>query len=144
MFDFLLVVWLFLETHQGASRGHAGTALSPSWLQQGFHDRSLPAAACQAHPHGWGLCKMRISVPFLSLGGVFYWASPQWSLIFGITVNFIVNVKCTGRHHCWFFFFFFCFLEERNYICDQCGQTFKQRKHLSVHQMRHSGAKPLQ
>ncbi|XP_028843311.1 zinc finger protein 276 [Denticeps clupeoides] len=34
--------------------------------------------------------------------------------------------------------------EERNYICDQCGQTFKQRKHLSVHQMRHSGAKPLQ
>ncbi|MEQ2293735.1 hypothetical protein AMECASPLE_036520, partial [Ameca splendens] len=33
---------------------------------------------------------------------------------------------------------------ERNYICDQCGQTFKQRKHLSVHQMRHSGAKPLQ
>ncbi|XP_031697235.1 zinc finger protein 276-like [Anarrhichthys ocellatus] len=36
------------------------------------------------------------------------------------------------------------FPEERNYICDQCGQTFKQRKHLSVHQMRHSGAKPLQ
>ncbi|KAJ8343913.1 hypothetical protein SKAU_G00312420 [Synaphobranchus kaupii] len=34
--------------------------------------------------------------------------------------------------------------EVRNYICDQCGQTFKQRKHLSVHQMRHSGAKPLQ
>ncbi|KAK7922056.1 hypothetical protein WMY93_008958 [Mugilogobius chulae] len=34
--------------------------------------------------------------------------------------------------------------EERNYICDECGQTFKQRKHLSVHQMRHSGAKPLQ
>ncbi|KAM4722726.1 zinc finger protein 276 [Rhinophrynus dorsalis] len=34
--------------------------------------------------------------------------------------------------------------EERNYICDQCGQAFKQRKHLSVHQMRHSGAKPLQ
>ncbi|KAM9807635.1 zinc finger protein 276 [Neosynchiropus ocellatus] len=34
--------------------------------------------------------------------------------------------------------------EERNYICDQCGQTFKQRKHLSVHQLRHSGAKPLQ
>ncbi|XP_041852686.1 zinc finger protein 276 isoform X2 [Melanotaenia boesemani] len=34
--------------------------------------------------------------------------------------------------------------DERNYICDQCGQTFKQRKHLSVHQMRHSGAKPLQ
>ncbi|XP_057692670.1 zinc finger protein 276 [Corythoichthys intestinalis] len=34
--------------------------------------------------------------------------------------------------------------EERNYICDQCGQTFKQRKHLSVHQMRHSGVKPLQ
>ncbi|XP_069757972.1 zinc finger protein 276 isoform X2 [Narcine bancroftii] len=33
--------------------------------------------------------------------------------------------------------------EERNYICDECGQTFKQRKHLSVHQMRHSGAKPL-
>ncbi|XP_056381969.1 zinc finger protein 276 isoform X2 [Hyla sarda] len=33
---------------------------------------------------------------------------------------------------------------ERNYICDQCGQAFKQRKHLSVHQMRHSGAKPLQ
>nr|XP_049580462.1 zinc finger protein 276 isoform X2 [Syngnathus scovelli] len=33
---------------------------------------------------------------------------------------------------------------ERNYICDQCGQTFKQRKHLSVHQMRHSGVKPLQ
>uniref|UniRef100_A0A3Q3D8A5 Zinc finger protein 276 n=1 Tax=Hippocampus comes TaxID=109280 RepID=A0A3Q3D8A5_HIPCM len=31
-----------------------------------------------------------------------------------------------------------------NYICDQCGQTFKQRKHLSVHQMRHSGVKPLQ
>ncbi|MED6256484.1 hypothetical protein ATANTOWER_027243 [Ataeniobius toweri] len=38
----------------------------------------------------------------------------------------------------------FVFSEERNYICDQCGQTFKQRKHLSVHQMRHSGAKPLQ
>ena len=36
------------------------------------------------------------------------------------------------------------FPDERNYICDQCGQTFKQRKHLSVHQMRHSGAKPLQ
>ncbi|XP_019753000.1 zinc finger protein 276 isoform X2 [Hippocampus comes] len=35
-------------------------------------------------------------------------------------------------------------LTERNYICDQCGQTFKQRKHLSVHQMRHSGVKPLQ
>ncbi|XP_032891552.1 zinc finger protein 276 isoform X1 [Amblyraja radiata] len=34
--------------------------------------------------------------------------------------------------------------EERNYICDECGQTFKQRKHLSVHQMRHTGAKPLQ
>ncbi|KAL8195111.1 UNVERIFIED_CONTAM: hypothetical protein K2H54_046795 [Gekko kuhli] len=34
--------------------------------------------------------------------------------------------------------------EVRNYICDECGQTFKQRKHLSVHQMRHSGAKPLQ
>ncbi|KAM9469828.1 zinc finger protein 276 [Clarias gariepinus] len=34
--------------------------------------------------------------------------------------------------------------EVRNYICDQCGRTFKQRKHLSVHQMRHSGAKPLQ
>nr|XP_049580463.1 zinc finger protein 276 isoform X3 [Syngnathus scovelli] len=34
--------------------------------------------------------------------------------------------------------------DERNYICDQCGQTFKQRKHLSVHQMRHSGVKPLQ
>ncbi|KAG8437550.1 hypothetical protein GDO86_008312 [Hymenochirus boettgeri] len=34
--------------------------------------------------------------------------------------------------------------EERNHICDQCGQAFKQRKHLSVHQMRHSGAKPLQ
>lgn len=34
--------------------------------------------------------------------------------------------------------------EVRNYICDQCGQTFKQRKHLSVHQLRHSGAKPLQ
>ncbi|XP_016107884.1 zinc finger protein 276 isoform X2 [Sinocyclocheilus grahami] len=34
--------------------------------------------------------------------------------------------------------------EVRNYICDQCGQTFKQRKHLSVHQMRHSGVKPLQ
>ncbi|CAH2324339.1 zinc finger 276 isoform X1 [Pelobates cultripes] len=34
--------------------------------------------------------------------------------------------------------------EQRNYICDQCGQAFKQRKHLSVHQMRHSGAKPLQ
>ncbi|XP_043937794.1 zinc finger protein 276 isoform X3 [Protopterus annectens] len=34
--------------------------------------------------------------------------------------------------------------EIRNYICDECGQTFKQRKHLSVHQMRHSGAKPLQ
>ncbi|KAG8563000.1 hypothetical protein GDO81_015894 [Engystomops pustulosus] len=34
--------------------------------------------------------------------------------------------------------------DERNYICDQCGQAFKQRKHLSVHQMRHSGAKPLQ
>ncbi|XP_067905372.1 zinc finger protein 276 isoform X2 [Heterodontus francisci] len=34
--------------------------------------------------------------------------------------------------------------EERNYICDECGQTFKQKKHLSVHQMRHSGAKPLQ
>ncbi|XP_051916854.1 zinc finger protein 276 isoform X2 [Hippocampus zosterae] len=34
--------------------------------------------------------------------------------------------------------------EERNYICDQCGQTFKQRKHLLVHQMRHSGVKPLQ
>ncbi|XP_057256337.1 zinc finger protein 276-like isoform X3 [Pezoporus wallicus] len=34
--------------------------------------------------------------------------------------------------------------EARNYICDECGQTFKQRKHLSVHQMRHSGAKPLQ
>lgn len=34
--------------------------------------------------------------------------------------------------------------EERNYICDECGQTFKQRKHLSVHQMRHSGIKPLQ
>lgn len=34
--------------------------------------------------------------------------------------------------------------EERNYICDECGQTFKQRKHLSVHQMRHSGVKPLQ
>lgn len=34
--------------------------------------------------------------------------------------------------------------EERNYICDTCGTTFKQRKHLSVHQMRHSGAKPLQ
>ncbi|XP_060247805.1 zinc finger protein 276 isoform X2 [Meriones unguiculatus] len=34
--------------------------------------------------------------------------------------------------------------EVRNYICDQCGQTFKQRKHLLVHQMRHSGAKPLQ
>ncbi|XP_069822173.1 zinc finger protein 276 isoform X2 [Dendropsophus ebraccatus] len=33
---------------------------------------------------------------------------------------------------------------ERNYICDQCGQAFKQRKHLSVHQLRHSGAKPLQ
>ncbi|XP_062856302.1 zinc finger protein 276 isoform X2 [Trichomycterus rosablanca] len=33
--------------------------------------------------------------------------------------------------------------EVRNYICDQCGQTFKQRKHLLVHQMRHSGAKPL-
>uniref|UniRef100_A0A8D2MKZ4 C2H2-type domain-containing protein n=1 Tax=Zonotrichia albicollis TaxID=44394 RepID=A0A8D2MKZ4_ZONAL len=33
--------------------------------------------------------------------------------------------------------------EVRNYICDECGQTFKQRKHLSVHQMRHSGAKPL-
>ncbi len=26
--------------------------------------------------------------------------------------------------------------EVRNYICDECGQTFKQRKHLSVHQMR--------
>ncbi|XP_042776522.1 zinc finger protein 276 isoform X1 [Panthera leo] len=35
-------------------------------------------------------------------------------------------------------------LEVRNYICDECGQTFKQRKHLLVHQMRHSGAKPLQ
>ncbi|XP_035137566.1 zinc finger protein 276 isoform X6 [Callithrix jacchus] len=34
--------------------------------------------------------------------------------------------------------------EVRNYICDECGQTFKQRKHLLVHQMRHSGAKPLQ
>uniref|UniRef100_A0ABM5EUD8 Zinc finger protein 276 isoform X2 n=1 Tax=Pogona vitticeps TaxID=103695 RepID=A0ABM5EUD8_9SAUR len=34
--------------------------------------------------------------------------------------------------------------EVRNYICDECGHTFKQRKHLSVHQMRHSGAKPLQ
>ncbi|NXW53568.1 ZN276 protein, partial [Eurystomus gularis] len=34
--------------------------------------------------------------------------------------------------------------EVRNYICDECGQTFKQRKHLSVHQMRHTGAKPLQ
>ncbi|XP_053555335.1 zinc finger protein 276 [Bombina bombina] len=33
---------------------------------------------------------------------------------------------------------------QRNYICDQCGQAFKQRKHLSVHQLRHSGAKPLQ
>ncbi|KAM6430161.1 LOW QUALITY PROTEIN: zinc finger protein 276 [Liasis olivaceus] len=32
--------------------------------------------------------------------------------------------------------------EVRNYICDECGQTFKQRK--PVHQMRHSGAKPLQ
>ncbi|KAM4612475.1 zinc finger protein 276 [Discoglossus pictus] len=34
--------------------------------------------------------------------------------------------------------------EERNYICDQCGQAFKQRKHLTVHQLRHTGAKPLQ
>lgn len=34
--------------------------------------------------------------------------------------------------------------EVRNYICDECGQTFKQRKHLLVHKMRHSGAKPLQ
>uniref|UniRef100_A0AAR2L549 Zinc finger protein 276 n=1 Tax=Pygocentrus nattereri TaxID=42514 RepID=A0AAR2L549_PYGNA len=34
--------------------------------------------------------------------------------------------------------------EVRNYVCEQCGQTFKQRKHLQVHQMRHSGAKPLQ
>ncbi|XP_044283765.1 zinc finger protein 276 isoform X2 [Varanus komodoensis] len=34
--------------------------------------------------------------------------------------------------------------EVRNYICDECGQTFKQGKHLSVHKMRHSGAKPLQ
>lgn len=33
---------------------------------------------------------------------------------------------------------------KRNYICDECGQTFKQRKQLSVHQMRHTGAKPLQ
>lgn len=37
-----------------------------------------------------------------------------------------------------------CLAEVRNYICDECGQTFKQRKHLLVHQMRHSGAKPLQ
>lgn len=99
------------EAHQGASWGGERATLPSSRLQQGFYDRSLPAAAREAHPHRWGPKK-----------GL--WHLCKYKYDFKIAI---------------------CALpEERNYICDQCGQTFKQRKHLSVHQMRHSGAKPLQ
>lgn len=39
------------ETHQGAPRGDAGEAVPSPWLQQGVHDRPVPTAARQAHPH---------------------------------------------------------------------------------------------
>ena len=39
------------EACQGAPRGGPGEALPTPWLQQSIHDRPLPAAPCQAHPH---------------------------------------------------------------------------------------------
>lgn len=39
------------ETHQGASRGGAGETVSTSRLQQGLHDRQIPAETRQTHPH---------------------------------------------------------------------------------------------
>lgn len=43
-----------VEAHQGASWGGERTTVPPPRLQQGFHDRSLPAAPREAHPHRWG------------------------------------------------------------------------------------------
>ena len=39
------------EAHKRASRGGETETLPSPRLQQGFHDRPLPAATRQAHPH---------------------------------------------------------------------------------------------
>lgn len=123
--SYSLCVLDILEAHQGASRRGERATLSSSRLQQGFHDRPLPAAARQAHPHRWG----QHTLPEIWITSQF---APLWlSRTPTVSLTLLLYFLCM-------------FPEERNYICDQCGQTFKQRKHLSVHQMRHSGAKPLQ
>lgn len=118
-----------VEAHQGASWGGERTTMPPPRLQQGFHDRSLPAAPREAHPHRWGSPLPLTPLSYLCLS-----FSPTQ---LDITCNLRKSEHVLKIAIC-------AFPEERNYICDQCGQTFKQRKHLSVHQMRHSGAKPLQ
>lgn len=47
-------VSLFPEAHQGASRGGEGETVSSPRLQQDLHDRQIPAAPRQTHPHRWG------------------------------------------------------------------------------------------
>lgn len=75
-------------------------------------------------------------------GGSFSQEHPPYLFLFSPIPSDIIS--WLYKYRCDFKIAICAFPEERNYICDQCGQTFKQRKHLSVHQMRHSGAKPLQ
>lgn len=120
LYCFLPLTLASAEAHEGAPRGGERAALPPPRLQQGFHHRPLPAATHQGHPHRWG--------PPDGRGGAFGLTDVQPRLQVQTFHPELVRV----------------FSEERNYICDQCGQTFKQRKHLFVHQLRHTGAKPLQ